>query len=75
VRKRGYAVSVQETNEHLAALAWPVRDVSGAVHAALGIALPMVRLSPERREALLRELKRTAGEIEKLWGCCRAPGK
>jgi DNA-binding IclR family transcriptional regulator len=44
VRAKGYAVAVEELEPGLWAVAAPVRDVSGAVVAALSISGPTVRL-------------------------------
>lgn len=48
VRAAGYAVAVDELEVGLAAIAAPVRGVSGEVVAALSITGPTVRMTPER---------------------------
>lgn len=54
VRRRGYALAVEELEPGLWAVAAPVRDAGGGVIAALSIAGPTVRLS----EGMLDELGR-----------------
>ena len=45
VRRRGYAVTVDELEVGLTAVAVPVRDRDGEVHAALGVSGPTARLA------------------------------
>lgn len=66
VRRQGYAVCVDENGPHVSAVAVPVH-VAGRVHAALGISLPSVRLTPTRQDELLAALRRTARAIEQAW--------
>ena len=66
-RTRGYALCIEEACEDCAALAVPVRDSHGAVLAALGVAVPLVRFAKPRREQLLAELKTAAEHISAAW--------
>jgi DNA-binding IclR family transcriptional regulator len=68
VRREGFALCRDEGSAGVAALAVPVRDAAGKVAAALGVSLPVSRLSAARRKELLAELGRTASQIESLWG-------
>jgi DNA-binding IclR family transcriptional regulator len=68
VAAAGWCVCRNQAGEHLAALAVPVRDVSGEVRAALGISLPEVRLSAEREVELLEELRQARQVLEADWG-------
>ncbi len=68
VRRDGYATCRDEGSEGTAAIAVPLRDAGGRVTAALGTSLPAARFGAGRKRELLAELRRTAGEIEGLWG-------
>ena len=72
IRRRGAAVCIEENGVGVAAAAVPVREASGRVAAALGVALPRVRFPASRRPEILRRLRQTAVEIERVWG--RDPG-
>ena len=72
VRRRGYAVTVDELEEGLAAVAAPVRGADGDVVAALGISGPTQRLG-DRLEELGRQLKDRAEQLSVLLG--RRTGK
>ena len=61
VRRNGHAENDEETAVGLYALSVPVRNGAGGVLAALTLCVPTSRLSRERRELLIRDL-RTAGE-------------
>jgi DNA-binding IclR family transcriptional regulator len=67
-RRDGYATCRDEGSDGMAALAVPLRDAGGQVIAALGTSLPVSRFGARRRRELLAELRRTAAEIEGLWG-------
>ncbi|MFA4944662.1 MAG: IclR family transcriptional regulator [Lentisphaeria bacterium] len=68
IRRRGLAICREEAGEHVAALAVPVRDASGEVRAALGISLPLPRLTPVQEKRLVEELRLAAADIERRWG-------
>ena len=67
IRKKGYAVCLEEAAAGVAALAVPVRGETGEVAAALGTSLPLARFSPAAKRRLLRELRLAAGTIEAAW--------
>ena len=52
VRARGYALTVEELEPGLLAVAAPVRDAAGAVVAAISVTGPALRLSPADLERL-----------------------
>lgn len=62
VRQNGYATTIDELEDGLTATAAPVRDVSGAVVAALGLSGPSYRLQSERLSELI-PLVREAAEL------------
>jgi DNA-binding IclR family transcriptional regulator len=59
----GYSVSHGEREEGLSALSVPVRSARGSTVAALTIAGPTTRFTPERLEVFLRGLRGCADEI------------
>jgi DNA-binding IclR family transcriptional regulator len=63
VRERGYAVTVDELEEGLTALAAPIRDAHGDVVASLSISGSTWRLDAETREMSVEPLVRAAREV------------
>lgn len=61
VRRDGYAENDEETAEGLYAAAVPIVNAAGTTLAALTLCVPTSRMSPERGQALLADL-RAAGE-------------
>ncbi len=68
VRDRGYAVTVEEYELGLNAVAAPVRDHSGGVVAAVSASGPAYRFTAERMHALAPLLLEGAGEISRRMG-------
>jgi len=66
-RAAGFAEMIGENDPHLAAAAVPVRTPDGAVHAALGVYLPLGRYPKRRRPALRAALRAAAARIEAAW--------
>lgn len=67
VRRRGWAVTVDELEEGLSAVAAPVHGPHGDVVAALGISGPTQRLG-DRLDVLGRQIKTRAGQLSVLLG-------
>lgn len=67
IRQQGYAVTIDEGADGVAAIAVPVHDLGGQVIAALGISMPTVRMTSDRQGVLLGALQRSASQIEKQW--------
>lgn len=68
VRARGYALSDQEAEPGVAALAVAILDpATGRVQGTTSIAGPIVRLSRRRHAELVRELRAAAGELSRSW--------
>jgi DNA-binding IclR family transcriptional regulator len=63
VRQRGYAVEDEESEIGMRCIAAPVRDGSGAVVAAVGVAGPVQRLSKKTIAAFAPNVVRTAEAI------------
>lgn len=57
VRERGYAENIEESESGLCAVGMCVRDSAGEAVAALSVAAPSVRYTPERAQVLIRELR------------------
>jgi len=54
IREQGYAVSFGELEDHLVALAMPIRSRNGDAVAAVSISGPDTRLTPDKLPALIR---------------------
>ncbi len=73
VAEQGYSLCRNQADNHIAAMAVPVRDTIGRTRAALGISIPEVRFAAGRETSLLAELRGCAAEIEAKWGgACRS---
>lgn len=68
VRTRGYATCSEEQEVGLSSIAVPVRDHTGAVHAALTIAGPSSRVNDKSEARLLGLLQREAHSISAQLG-------
>ena len=68
VRARGYALSDQEAEPGVAALAVAVRDpATGQTLGTTSIAGPIVRFSEKRHDDLVRGLRVAATELSRVW--------
>jgi IclR family transcriptional regulator, acetate operon repressor len=76
VRRDGFSVAVDELEMGLAAVAAPVRGVSGEVVAALSVTGPTVRMTPERItelcEVLVEESERLSSRLGYIEGGANA---
>ena len=68
IRRRGYAIAVDELEPGLVAMAAPVRNHLGYVVAALSLNAPGTRLGPKRRRALIPNLCRAANRVSRRLG-------
>lgn len=68
IRRRGYATSFGERDAEVASLAAPVYDADGKVCAALSVAGPISRFSPEHNARHLRILLGSARRISQKLG-------
>jgi IclR family transcriptional regulator, acetate operon repressor len=57
VRDQGYAESIEESESGVCAIGMCVRDVAGDPLAALSVAAPSVRYTPDRSRLFIRELR------------------
>jgi IclR family acetate operon transcriptional repressor len=67
-RSRGYAYTVEELEEGLNAVAAPVRGPGGEVTAAVSVAGPAYRVTPERVPELARAVVDAGAEISRRMG-------
>jgi DNA-binding IclR family transcriptional regulator len=68
IRRRGFAVSVEDVTLHAAAVGVPVRDASGVVVAALSLSGIVQRFGPDRQPDLVRLTVRAAAELSRRIG-------
>ncbi len=64
VRRSGYAINLEESEEGVASIATPIRDPRGHAVAALSVGTPVARMEGGRRHELVRLLRAAADEIE-----------
>jgi IclR family KDG regulon transcriptional repressor len=65
VRERGYAENVEETAPGLHCIAVPVRNARGRALVAMTLCVPIGRIDPVRRDALLADLRSSAARLER----------
>ena len=63
IRRRGYAVNHQESEEGIVAVAVALRGPTGGVVAAVSVSLPSVRAGADRIASIVAALHRTASRI------------
>lgn len=68
VRRRGWAENVNESDLGVASIAAPVRDASGQVVAAISVAGPHPRFTPEATRRITQEVIATAERISARLG-------
>jgi DNA-binding IclR family transcriptional regulator len=68
VRQQGYAVDDEESEVGVRGLAAPVRDISGKVIAAVGLAGPVQRLTKKDLRALAHDVVSTADAVSARLG-------
>lgn len=68
IRRRGYALSDEESFTGIRAIAAPVRNRHGRIWASIALAGPTVRLSEERINELIPEVIRAADRISEGFG-------
>jgi DNA-binding IclR family transcriptional regulator len=68
VRSEGYSIDDEESEIGLRAIAAPIRDFSGHVVAAVGLAAPTARLTKRGMRSLIPELVSTANTISARLG-------
>lgn len=66
VRERGYAENDNETADGLYAASAPVVNEEGVTIAALTTCIPVCRITAERREHVVTDLRALAGELSEL---------
>jgi DNA-binding IclR family transcriptional regulator len=73
VRGDGYALDLEEYQSGLSCIAAPVRDHSGRVLAALGLAGPSSRLTSQRLQQLAAPLTAAAEALSRNLGHVQRP--
>ena len=68
VKKRGYGVNDEEYWIGMYCMAVPVRNYTGKIVAAVSASIPVFRVDDKKKEFVLDELNRTAGQISKELG-------
>ncbi len=68
VRRQGYALEINETNEHAGCVAAPVIDASGRCVAAISIVAPEQRLGKVNREKLVSAVRDAAERLSSRLG-------
>ena len=63
IRAQGYNISINDLDEGAFSIAAPIRNVSGAVIAALSVAGAMARLDDDRQQQFLTLVREAADEI------------
>jgi IclR family transcriptional regulator, KDG regulon repressor len=72
VRNLGFAVDDEEFEDGLRCIGAPVRDHTGKVVAAISIAGPTFRITPERTTLLIEKVVSAARDLSQILGCHRA---
>lgn len=67
IRRKGYAVCVEELADGLTAVGVPILDRAGRPRAALTVHGPLVRLPESRAAAFAPRMKQTVEELATLW--------
>lgn len=67
-RRQGYAIEINEANEHAGCVAAPVIDASGRCVAALSIVAPEQRLRREDRDKLIAAVRAAAAQLSSRLG-------
>ncbi len=68
VRDDGYAVSVAENHPDMGGVAAPIRDFTGGVIAAVGVAMPVYRMSETAVRAMIPRVRDAAAAISAAMG-------
>lgn len=68
IRRDGFAICAQELDEHVTAVAAPIRNRAGSVRASATVVGPAERLEGERRDDAIRLVKVAAERISRAWG-------
>lgn len=64
-KAQGFATDDSEYLEGLRCLAAPIRDIEDMIVGSIGISAPLARFPEERRNAVAKEVRKAAQEIEK----------
>jgi DNA-binding IclR family transcriptional regulator len=75
VRNLGFAVDDEEFEDGLRCIGAPVRDHTGKVVAAISIAGPSFRITPERRSLLTQMVVAAARDLSETLGCHRVAAR
>lgn len=68
VRREGFSMNREETVEGAVLIGAPIQDGSGKTFAAISVSSPIARCPKQKRDAMIREVKRAAAEITMTLG-------
>lgn len=68
VREEGYAVTTAENHPDMGGVAAPIRDFTGGVIAAVGVAMPVYRMSEATVRAMIPRVRNAAAAISAAMG-------
>jgi DNA-binding IclR family transcriptional regulator len=74
-RKRGYAISNEEAERGVAAVAVAIRTPAGGLFGTTSIAGPVIRVTRDRYEIIVRALNAAAGDLALAWPAASANGQ
>ncbi len=75
VRRNGYAEDREENEEGICCFAVPVFTYGGEVVAGMSVSLPVFRFDPEKKQALLDEIRKHGRAISAAMGYKNYPGE
>jgi IclR family transcriptional regulator, KDG regulon repressor len=67
-RRQGYAIEINEANEHAGCVAAPVIDLSGRCVAAISVVVPEQRLGRDNRKRLIESVRDAANRLSRRLG-------
>lgn len=74
-RRQGFAIEINESNEHAGCVAAPVIDGRGRCVAALSVVVPEQRLRPAERDRLVAALRSAAAKLSARLGAPADPAR
>lgn len=66
--KNGYALDLEENEDHIRCVAAPIRDAAGKIKAAISVSSAAQYMDDKRMHDLIDDVRRTANEISREFG-------